>query len=236
MYSPSRTSYDSALARSTRKSSRGSASGSGSSPSTSARGVSRLTSTTSADAGGSPSTSRPPGAATTISASRSHANACEPPGAPSGPNSRTAIASCGLSPRCVQHAEEAVVRPARHQLAQHGRRRVRARPSAPASSRPSGEDRQLSRLPAVRVDHRHAVAAVQLDDRRRPRAHPPRLEAPVDRPQTGYERGWSALDRHALAAGSFDSSLSACSISVLARSRLPAESSFFTSFSTTRRL
>ena len=48
--------------------------------------------------------------------------------------------------------------------------------------------------------------------------------------------GGVAWTRHAFAAGSFASSLSACSMSFLARSRLPAESSFFTSFSTTRRL
>ena len=140
-------------------------------------------------------------------------------------------------PALVQQAEEAVVRPALHQLAEHRRRRVRVRPEGAGVVAPvRPEHRQLGRLPAVRVDHRHAVAAVQLDDRGRPRAHPPRLEAPVDRPQTGDERGWSALDRHVLAAGSFASSLSACSMSSLARSRLAAESSFFTSFSTTLRL
>ena len=67
----------SALARSTRKSSRGSASGAGSSISPPMVGGSALTiSTVSADAGHDPSTTRPPGAATTTVAARSALHAC----------------------------------------------------------------------------------------------------------------------------------------------------------------
>ena len=99
-----------------------------------------------------------------------------------------------------------------------------------------GEHGQLGLLAAVRVADRHAVARVQVHRRRRARPHPPALEAPVDRPEPRDQRGGRRLDRHALVAGSFASSFSACSISVFARSRFPDESSFLTSFSTTRRL
>ena len=119
--------------------------------------------------------------------------------------------------------------------------------------------REQAELPAplaeprldFRVDHGNPVADVQLHDRRRARPHPPRLVRAIDGPQAGDEGGslaggsrprtpadaWLAgSSRHAFAAGSFASSLSACSLSCFASSRLPAASSFLTSFSTTRRL
>jgi hypothetical protein len=85
----------------------------------------------------------------------------------------------------VQRPEEAVVGARLHQPAQHGGGRV-GRPGAERAGILAPVERQrgqLGRLPAVRVDHRHRVAAVQLDHRGRAGPHPPGLERAVGRPQ-----------------------------------------------------
>ena len=139
-------------------------------------------------------------------------------------------------PPRVQHAQEAVVGAALHHAPQHAGRGVRGHAQRTGIVAPvRGEHRQLGGLAAVGVDHGHAVAREQLHHRRGARPHPPRLERGVRRAQPRYER-WRNRRHYALAAGSRDSSLSACSESCLASSRLPAASSFLTSFSTTRRL
>ena len=106
----------------------------------------------------------------------------------------------------------------------------RARVLAPVGR----QDRQLRRLAAVRVAHRHAVVAVQAHHGRAAGADPPQLPGRIGRLEPG---DLQRLDGHAYAlAGAFASSSAACAISCSARSRLPAASSFLTSFSTARRL
>ena len=139
----------------------------------------------------------------------------------------------GLHPARVELRQEPVPT-----APQHGRRGVRPRAQGGRVVPPLGREHgQLGRLAAVGVHHPHAVARAHLHHRRGARAHPPRLERAIDRLQASHQR-WRG-DRHggqAFAAGSRDSSLSACSISCCASSRLAEESSFLTSFSTTRRL
>ncbi len=88
-----------AVAASTQKSSFGSASGAGSSSSGSSCGTARLISTSIAEAGWEPSITRPAGAATTTTTSRSAVKLCELPGGESAPKRTTALASDGSSPR-----------------------------------------------------------------------------------------------------------------------------------------
>ncbi len=76
-----------------RKSSRGSASGGGASNSVRSGTTARRISTHRSDGGGSPSTIRPPGAATISIAERSAVNGTLAPAGESGPNSRTQRAS-----------------------------------------------------------------------------------------------------------------------------------------------
>ncbi len=91
---------------------------------------------------------------------------------------------------------------------------------------------QLGELAAVGVDDRQPVVGPDVDAGRPARPHPPRLERQVD----GLEAGREQHGAYRAAAGWFASSFSACAISCSASSRLPAASSFLTSFSTTRRL
>ena len=98
----------------------------------------------------------------------------------------------------------------------------------------------LRDLTAVRIAHRELIVSVEGDHGGSTGADPVPLEerVPGDQPRDG-DAPASGRDRHRrqpLAAGSFDTCSSASLNSCSASSRLPAASSFFTSFSTARRL
>ena len=189
MYSPARTSYASAVAASTRKSSRGSASGAGSSSCPYVRGEARRISTSSSDGGGAPSTIRPAGAA--------HDDHDRPLGAErlrrSGrrrlPKSRTACAPSGRARRGELAARNPF--PFADELAEHRRRRIRARAERGGVVGAVGrEHRHLGDLAAVRVDDGQPLVRLERDDGRAAGPHEVRLEerdprreqrSPVDR-------------------------------------------------------
>ena len=185
-----------------RKSSRGSASGGGSSTSSCVRGIARRTSTTRSLGGGAPSTIRPAGAAITTTTGRSAVNACDDPGSDHSPKSIAAVASVGSSPRAVS--------PATTSRASSPREATRPRSTVAGASpripmRLSGvgsvgrERRHLRDLSAVAVDHREPVVRVEGDDRGAARAHPVDLERRVRRAQSGEEElRAGGLDRHRL--------------------------------------
>ena len=146
-----------------------------------------------------------------------------------------------FQPARVQGAQKAVAAPLRPEPAEHRGRRIGDGAQGPEVLSPVGRQRgELGRLAAIGIDHGQAVAGTDLHHRGRTGPDPPGLERAVDGLEAREQRGSAALRpaglAHAFAAGSLASSLSACSDSCLARSRLPAASSFFTSFSTTRRL
>ena len=170
-------------------------------------------------------------------------NACDDPGSDHSPNRIAAMASVGLSPRPVSSAtisrasslSEAI------EPAQDRGRSFPADPDRVGGIEAIGRQRRhLRHLSAVAVDHGEPIVGVQGEDRRPTRTHPVELEGWVRRAQSGKEEFRAGgLDRHdpyALLAGSLVSSCSACAISSSASCRLPLASSFFTSFSTERRL
>src|SRR5262245_21177510 len=96
---------------STRKSRRGSASGGGSSISSKERGTARFTSSISGDAGQSPSTTRPPGAATIATDSRATTNCSVSPRGVSWLKRRSARAPSGTSPSAWRRARQPTASP-----------------------------------------------------------------------------------------------------------------------------
>ena len=117
---------------STRKSSRGSASGGGSSISAAVRGIALRTSTCRSLGGTSPSTTRPPGAPTTRIASRWARKAASAPGGETGAEQAGARRVGRRQAARVQLAEEVLAarlgdEPAQHGGGRVGRRAQRAR-------------------------------------------------------------------------------------------------------------
>jgi hypothetical protein len=163
------------------------------------------------------------------SASRAARNACDAPGGLSEPNSRSALASWGRRPRACSAARKPSSPPARNTLA--GASAVT--PSAPGSSRPSG-DRTVS---SAGCPPSGSITVTRSSPRSSTTVADPGLthhDSKVG--STGLSVATAMAAAYALAAGAFASSLSACSESCLASSRLPVASSFLISFSTTRRL
>ena len=92
-------------------------------------------------------------------------------------------------------------------------------------------------LAARDVPDREPVVRPEGDRRRAARPHPVGLPARVGQHEPRDEQAWAAGDCHDYAfAGSFASASAASARSCSASSRFAAASSFFTSFSTARRL
>ena len=111
-------------------------------------------------------------------------------------------------------------------------------PIAAASSRAAAVRTVISATwPAVRVDDRQPLVGREREHGRAARTHEVRLEERVLRKQPADEGGCPGEAHvHAPAAGAFASISAASATSFSASSRLPSASSFFTSFSTARRL
>ena len=109
--------------------------------------------------------------------------------------------------------------------------------SAVASSRPSAPSTETSAdLAPARVDDRHPLVRPESEHGRASRPDDVRLDERVLREEArGRGPVSRRCSRHAL-AGAFASISAASAMSFSASSRLPSASSFFTSFSTARRL
>ena len=238
MYSPALTSYASAVARSTRKSSRGSASG--------ARQLDLLR----------PARGRPPDldqqrrrrpvAVDHPAAGRARrprprrARRRTPPLHRAGWRRRTAAVPVPRrAPGPARAGWRGSPRMRRPRAGPGGRSRRRRRGSRapPRPRRPRGRARSARDLPAVVIDHRQLVAGLEPDRGCGPGPHPVGLQRAVDRPQAGQRERRAHGDGHgqAPAAGPVGLALG-LSTSSSASSRLAAGSSFLTSFSTTLRL
>ncbi len=159
------------------------------------------------------------------------------PGAAVPANSRSARASCGRSPRACSMP----TKPSPPLFATSPRTTLASAsavaPSAARSSRPSDASAVSSATwPPSGSITVTPVARAQLHDRSRPRAHPPALEAAVDRLEAGDQRWWARPQVHVFGPAPWPRPCRPARTSCLARSRLAAASSFLTSFSTTLRL
>ena len=117
-----------------------------------------------------------------------------------------------------------------HRRGRVGRSVERGRIVAPVRA----EHRDLGGLAPARVDDRHPLVRPEGEHGRAPRPDEVRLDERVLREQTP-DQSRARNSRHAL-AGAFASISAASAMSFSASSRLPSASSFFTSFSTARRL
>ena len=140
------------MAASTRRSSRGSASGSGSSISAAVRGIALRTSTWRSLGGTSSSTTRPPGAPTTRIASRWARKTASAPGGETVPDRRAQVASAGVRPRACSSPRKSWPARLRDEAAQHGGGCVGRRAKRARVGRAIGrEHRELGDLTAVGV-------------------------------------------------------------------------------------
>ena len=98
------------------------------------------------------------------------------------------------------------------------------------------EDRELGTLAAVEVANREPVVRLEQNRRRRPAPDAVALASRVARHEPRDEQARAGGGHSYAFAGSFASWASASATSCSASSRLPAASSFLTSFSTARRL
>ena len=120
---------------------------------------------------------------------------------------------------------------------EHRRVAVRGDAQAVEAVRAEADGRHLGALGAVEVAHGQPVVRLEQDRGRRPAANAMTLPCGIARDEPGDEQSRTRGGGHDYAfAGSFASWASASAMSCSASSRLPAASSFLTSFSTARRL
>ena len=241
MYSPGLDLVgDGAWPASTRKSSRGSASGGGSSTSLAAAASPARPRPAAARRASRRPRPGPPGAATiTIAGRARRRNVSRLARAASGVEQPQRQRVVGDQPARVQLQRASRRRRRRDQPAQHGSPRRRAVAERRRVLAALGvEHGQLGDLAAVVVDDGEPVAGLRAA-RRSPRPGAPSASPASGRPASGRRehRGPVATAiAHQAFAGSFASAFSASATSCSASSRLPSASSFLTSFSTTRRL
>ena len=209
----------------------------GSSCSSSVRGVARRTSTSSADAGGAPSTMRPPGAATTTVTAALGAERLRRPGrrplaeqpdrdAPPAGRARArrarARGSCRRAPRARPGGPSPGRRPARRAPR---RRRAPSAPSTVSSATwPPSRSMTVTRSSGPSPNTVAPPGRTQYVSRNGSSGRSPRTSADVPGAPRQASRAPSPPPRPPAA------------MSCSASSRLPSASSFLTSFSTTRRL